>query len=276
MSNKETEKLYTLIDLATEKNEGNGDNATPYGLLANLLRESELHFDFPRCWPSVYGNRTVIAYTFNVESDYVLQGLKDYYHYLIQLCEECIEDIYELPRDEDGEPTVDIKKTRAISKLPTPPKITFEKCKDVIIRNIECAEHSILAVVAWFTNPEIMDALIRKANEGVIIAVIVDCGSEQDKTNKQFISKYPNLTFPIFYAHNINWAYQKYPNFMHHKFCIIDNKIVLHGTFNWTRKAEYNDEDVTEDSNETTVETFLERFKDLRRKYKCFCCYPNT
>lgn len=273
MSNKESEKLCEIINLAIEKNEGNNDNAAPYGLLANALRESELHFDYLNCYPRVYSNRSVIAYTFNVASEHVFQYLKDYRHYLIMLCEDCIDDAYELPRDEDGEPTVDIKKTREISKLPTPPKVTFEKCKDVIIRNIENAEHSILAAVAWFTNPEIMDALRRKADEGIVVAVIVDRGNESDTRNRDFIAKYTNMKFPVYYALNINWKFQ---NYMHHKFCIIDNKTVLHGTFNWTKKAEYNDEDVTEDSNEATVDVFLERFKYLRKKYNCFYRYPNT
>lgn len=273
MSNKESQKLCELIELAIEKNAGNDDNARPYGQLANLLRESELHFDILNCFPRVHSNRTVIAYTFNVSNDDVFQWLNDYRRRLAQLCDECIENEYELPLDEDGEPTVEIKKTREVSKLPTPPKITFEKCKDVIISNIESAEHSIFAAVAWFTNPEIMDALIRKADEGLVIAVIVDRGNESDTRNKDFIAQYPNMKFPVYYALNINWKFQ---NYMHHKFCIIDNKIVLHGTFNWTKKAEYNDEDVTEDSNESTVDVFVERFKFLRKKYNCFYCYPNT
>lgn len=139
------------------------------------------------------------------------------------------------------------------------------------LSNIENAEHSILAAVAWFTNPDIMDALIKKSEEGLTIAVIVDAGDENDTRNKKFIAKYPNLQFPIFYALNIKWNFK---NYMHHKFCIIDNKIVLHGTFNWTIKAQYNDEDITEDKNESTVASFVEQFKDLRKKYKCFYSYP--
>ena len=31
---------------------------------------------------------------------------------------------------------------------------------------------------------------------------------------------------------------------MHNKFCIIDDKVVITGTYNWTNKAERNDESI--------------------------------
>ena len=57
---------------------------------------------------------------------------------------------------------------------------------------------------------------------------------------------------------------------MHHKFCIIDFKEVLHGTYNWTNNAQYNDEDIEIDKNESTVVKFMNRFNELLAKYKCY------
>lgn len=270
MSNKESEKLNCLINLAIEKNDGEDNYNTPYGSLANDLKECELHFDYLMECPRKSQYNRIINYTFKVTNKEIQESLLMRKKYLIEMCEEILEDDYELPSDEDGYPSIDIKFVRAISKLATPPKTTFEKCADVIIRNIANAEHSILVAVAWFTNPNIMQALIKKSEEGLAIAIIVDAGGVNDTKNRDFIAKYPDLKFPIYFATNINWEYK---NFMHHKFCIIDNQIVLHGTFNWTVKAQYNDEDVTEDKNETTVTTFVERFKELRKKYNCFCTY---
>jgi len=272
MNTKESKKLNSLINLAIEWNDGEDNYKIPYGCLANELRECELHITQLTGWPRKSPYNSIISYTFKVEDRDIQSSLQMRENYLVKMCEELLEDDCELPYDEDGEPTVEIKLVRKVSKLPVAPQITFEKCADIVISNIENANHSILAAVAWFTNPAIMQALIKKSEEGLAIAVIVDAGDENDTRNKQFIAKYPNLKFPIFYAHNMISFFK---NYMHHKFCIIDNEFVLHGTFNWTIKAEYNDEDITKDPNPTNVLAFLDRFKELRKKYNCFYCYPN-
>lgn len=132
MNNKESEKLNSLIYLAIEKNGGKDDHKIPFGLLANCLRECELHFDFPNQFPRVYQNRTVINYKFKLSDSNYFTHLKDCKYDLARLCEELLEDDYELPYDEDAIPIVDIKLVPKVSKLPVAPKITFEKCADVI------------------------------------------------------------------------------------------------------------------------------------------------
>lgn len=59
---------------------------------------------------------------------------------------------------------------------------------------------------------------------------------------------------------------------MHHKFCVIDNQIVIHGSYNWSTSAEMkNNEDITITYGDLDLATtFSIRFKELLRKSKPF------
>ena len=57
-----------------------------------------------------------------------------------------------------------------------------------------------------------------------------------------------------------------YKNIMHDKFCIIDLYTVVHGTFNWTKAANYNKETISVDRNRTTAESFADEFMKLKKR----------
>ena len=51
---------------------------------------------------------------------------------------------------------------------------------------------------------------------------------------------------------------------MHHKFCIIDNRIVMTGSFNWTRHAaDQNYENITITTNRSIVKQFHDYFHGM-------------
>jgi len=53
-------------------------------------------------------------------------------------------------------------------------------------------------------------------------------------------------------------------NHMHHKFFVVDKKLVLTGSYNWTRSAAlYNQENVISTDDEFVVEKFLNEFEKL-------------
>lgn len=52
---------------------------------------------------------------------------------------------------------------------------------------------------------------------------------------------------------------------MHDKFCIIDLYTVVHGTFNWTKVANYNKETISIDRYRTTGESFADEFMELKK-----------
>ena len=63
-----------------------------------------------------------------------------------------------------------------------------------------------------------------------------------------------------------------YSNFgkkiMHNKFCIIDFKKVIHGSYNWTNNAKYNNESITITESRELAEEFAEQFIKLKVNIK--------
>ena len=47
-----------------------------------------------------------------------------------------------------------------------------------------------------------------------------------------------------------------YQNIMHHKFCIVDLRTIIHGSYNWTTKAKWNRETIS-----------IENSRELAEKY---------
>ena len=59
---------------------------------------------------------------------------------------------------------------------------------------------------------------------------------------------------------------------MHEKFCIIDDRVVITGSYNWTNKAEHNDESISVFTDDTsTISFYLDLFGKLSNKYETHC-----
>jgi len=139
-------------------------------------------------------------------------------------------------------------------------EVLFEEQKDKIIHEISKAKFTIWIAVAWFTLDEIYDLLIQKQKEGVDIKIIVS----KDEINKPKFEKYSAelniMPYPKFGRFN--------DNIMHNKFCVIDFQKVIHGSYNWSKRAEYNRETVEVVDDRKTAEKFSEEFKNLQLDIK--------
>ncbi|MDN3594201.1 phospholipase D-like domain-containing protein [Zunongwangia endophytica] len=139
---------------------------------------------------------------------------------------------------------------------PADVEVVFEKQKNKIIDVINQAKFTIWIAVAWFTLDEIYDLLVEKSNEGIDIRIIVS----KDEINKKKYDKYKDKLnikgYPKFGAFN--------DNLMHNKFCVIDLQKVIHGSYNWSRRAEYNKETVEVVDDRKVAEEFAEQFKQLQ------------
>jgi PLD-like domain len=106
----------------------------------------------------------------------------------------------------------------------------FKNIRKVVCSQIEQAEHTIYAAVAWFTDDYIFAALLEAAKKkGISIEILI----MDDDINQNSGLDYAKLE-------NAGIAFYSYPSeldLMHHKFCMIDNKTLLMGSYNWTRKA---------------------------------------
>ena len=53
-----------------------------------------------------------------------------------------------------------------------------------------------------------------------------------------------------------------------HSNCIIDNNVVIYGSYNWTNKAEYNEESIAIAKGEdSTTQFYVDKFDNLSNKY---------
>lgn len=139
-------------------------------------------------------------------------------------------------------------------------EVLFEAQKDKILSEISKAKFTIWIAVAWLTLDDVYDMLVLKQNEGVDVRIIVS----KDEINRPKYEKYKDklniMGYPKFGKYN--------DNFMHNKFCIIDIQKVVHGSYNWSKKAEYNKETVEIVDDKKTAEKFSEQFKNLYREIK--------
>ena len=132
--------------------------------------------------------------------------------------------------------------------------------QNVILRELFNANESIKIAVAWFTNDLLFQPLLLKLIAGVKVDIIL---------NKDDINTSSNgLDFQKFIDHGGKLLWNTSNKLLHDKFCIIDNRVVISGSYNWTNKAEYNDESISVFTNEeTTTSFYLNLFNKLSSKY---------
>ncbi|SFQ48711.1 phospholipase D-like domain-containing protein [Hymenobacter arizonensis] len=120
------------------------------------------------------------------------------------------------------------------------------------------AHTSLDVAVAWFTDPELYHALVQKAKAHVRVTVVV---------------RADGLNFPAPAAGNLDWQLlldaggtlyvsPHHPP-LHHKFCVIDGQRVLSGSYNWTRAARSNQENVLVCDQPEVIRAFDQEFKAL-------------
>ncbi|WP_281635754.1 phospholipase D-like domain-containing protein [Flavobacterium marginilacus] len=139
----------------------------------------------------------------------------------------------------------------------------FEKIHKQIEIRLQESQKSIRIAVAWFTDTKLFDILCQKAKEGIRVELLM--------ANHEI-----NLDSNINYRELINNGGQlfwigkdtAYAPLMHNKFCIIDNTILIFGSYNWTQKAKTNHESITvieEDYN--LILDFNQEFDKIKDKY---------
>ena len=129
-----------------------------------------------------------------------------------------------------------------------------------ILKELFSSSKSIRIAVAWFTNDILFQPLLLKSRLGVFVELVTN----HDEIN---ISDTNKISFNklIEAGGVIHW--NKTNHLMHDKFCIIDDKIVITGSYNWTNKAENNDESISFSYNEgNTLRFYDTRFKELAEK----------
>ncbi|WP_270348260.1 phospholipase D-like domain-containing protein [Bacteroides intestinalis] len=128
----------------------------------------------------------------------------------------------------------------------------FNRIQQDILAALNNAKVSVLVAVAWITNNTLISKLQELHNSGVDVKILLT----EDYTNHRY---FPDTNMNVFEKRG------KGGGKMHHKFCVIDNQVVLHGSYNWSTNAEMkNDEDITVTLGDLELATkYSLRFREL-------------
>lgn len=142
-----------------------------------------------------------------------------------------------------------------------PIKLFDENIEEVIIKNIREAKKEIYIAMAWFTSKTLMNELSSLKRRGIIIKVIIsDAKGNNFKGNlcklRSSCNELKEATIP-------KRENQKYNNLMHNKYCIIDNKKVIDGSYNWSNNAKYNLEHIIVIESKTVAKMYKNNFDKI-------------
>lgn len=136
----------------------------------------------------------------------------------------------------------------------------FKGIRKEILKELDQAQTHIRAAVAWFTNQDLFDKLCEQAAAGKHVELIVI---------DDFIN---NGDWGLNFQHFIDLGGHLYygdPHHpMHHKFCVIDDRTLFNGSYNWTYYAESKNVENTIKfkGNQPLIQQFIEEFDALREK----------
>ncbi len=134
----------------------------------------------------------------------------------------------------------------------------FEGIRSMILKRISEAEKEIFVAVYWFTNQELFDVLLSKLDDGVSVQLIIHNDFINNRTN--------GLPFQKLIDKGCEFYFSDTNNPMHNKFCLIDNEILINGSYNWTYFAEDKNREnilIIEDENDV-LEAFIIEFDRLK------------
>ena len=122
-----------------------------------------------------------------------------------------------------------------------------------VVELVENAQESIYFMAFSFTSDEVGDAIRARAEDGVTVAGVMD--AEQVNSNA-------GTEFDPFSQADLDVYRDGNPGQMHHKVIIIDESIVIFGSYNFTNSAETrNDENLLVIYNEDIAAQFIAEFK---------------
>ncbi len=132
----------------------------------------------------------------------------------------------------------------------------FEDIQKQIANSVNKAKYNIFVAVAWITDQTLWNILQKKAEDGVTVQIIL----VQDKINQNeqtdFI-KFIKAGGQIFWDDH------------HHKFCVIDVKTVITGSYNWTYMASNRNKRenvIIMEDDQLICEQFSDEFKLLLKQ----------
>lgn len=127
----------------------------------------------------------------------------------------------------------------------------------MIIQQIDKAKESIDVAMYFFTSGPLAQALVRAEKRGVEVRAYLD---PSQKTGRY--SRTNELL-----AGGAEVKFKDGAGLMHNKFCVIDSRVLITGSYNWTKAAEEkNDENILVIVDKEVVGAFGKRFGEYWRE----------
>lgn len=132
--------------------------------------------------------------------------------------------------------------------------------QDILVDIVGAAQESIYFMAFSFTADPLGQVILSRAESGVTVAGVMD--EEQVKSNQ-------GTEFDAFRRAGLDVYIDGNPGQMHHKIMIVDESIVIVGSYNFTNSAETrNDENLLVIYNQEIAAQFLEEFKRVYERAK--------
>lgn len=140
----------------------------------------------------------------------------------------------------------------------------FNFIQQAILQALDESNEEILVAVYWFTNRKLFDKLCDKLSEGIKVSLIIH--------NDYINNREAGLNFQLFVDLGGELYFSTNDHPMHNKFCVIDNKILINGSYNWTYFAERTNSEnilIVRDESET-INAFRSEFINLKKNLENF------
>ena len=136
-----------------------------------------------------------------------------------------------------------------------------EACLQAITNHLRSAVHTIDICVFTISDNRIAGQIIACHHSGTRVQIITD--NEKLYDTGSDIKQLSDVGIPV--------MIDRTSNHMHHKFAIIDSRLVLTGSYNWTRSAAaYNHENILVTGNMQVVDSFEKEFRKLWQELEMY------
>lgn len=130
-----------------------------------------------------------------------------------------------------------------------------DNCAAEVLKRINSAKDSVDVAMYYFTSRRLAQALVDAQNRRVSVKVYLDGNQRTEKFSKANYLTNNGISVKI--KNNIS-------GLMHNKFCVIDKKIVITGSFNWTVAADLqNDENLVIIESKEIGAIYTQQFENL-------------
>ena len=132
-----------------------------------------------------------------------------------------------------------------------------------LIEYLKRAQSEIRICMAWLNDRDIFNLVLEALDRGIDIDINVNYNPSSNENNSTVeLSKY------IEKGGKISFITKKSADMlriMHNKFCIIDKELVLTGSYNWSKSAQKNHENMVAIRSQEVAQGFLEQFQLIKK-----------